>query len=102
MTSKPSAAPGKVSDLEPFLVKPRAAWQLLGCGNTHGYRLLATGELESFLDGRSRKITVESIRAYIARRLALAGGAPTSQPQLRRRGRRRKSPAAVVERACSP
>ncbi len=74
-----------------LLVKPKAAWKLLACSNTRGYELLNAGELESFLDGRSRKITVASIYNYIARHLA-----PTVDPQndsrLRRRGRRRKSP----------
>jgi hypothetical protein len=42
---------------------------MLACSNTRGYELLNSGELESFLDGRSRKITVESIRQYIARRM---------------------------------
>jgi hypothetical protein len=46
---------------------------MLGCGNTRGYELLAAGELDSFLDGRSRKITVASIHAYVARRLSAAG-----------------------------
>ena len=73
---------------EPLLVKPRAACSLLGCGNTRLYALLAAGELESFLDGRSRKITVESIQRYIARQLASAGLTNTSPP--RRRGRPRK------------
>jgi hypothetical protein len=59
---------------EPLLVRPRDAWRMLGCGNTRGYQLLALGELQSFLDGRARKITVASIHAYIARRLAAAGG----------------------------
>jgi hypothetical protein len=53
---------------------------MLGCGNTHGYALLARGELESFLDGRSRKITVSSIRAYIERHLGKrAAGRPRKQ-----------------------
>jgi hypothetical protein len=64
--------------LEPLVVKPREAWQMLGCGNTRGYELLAAGELESFLDGRSRKITVASIRAYVARKLAAADTAGTA------------------------
>jgi hypothetical protein len=74
----------------PLLVGPREAWRLLSCGNTYGYELLAAGELQSFLDGRRRKITVESIRAYIDRRLAEAGGVPASTPAAgspRRRGR---------------
>jgi len=42
---------------------------MLGCGNTRGYELLAAGELDSFRDGRSRMITVESIYRYVRRRL---------------------------------
>jgi hypothetical protein len=41
--------------VEPLVVKPRVAWKMLGCGNTHGYELLAAGELESFKDGRLGK-----------------------------------------------
>jgi excisionase family DNA binding protein len=43
---------------------------MLGCGNTRGYELIAAGELESYKDGASRKITVASIRRYIERQLA--------------------------------
>jgi hypothetical protein len=59
-------------DVEPLVVKPKVAWKMLGCGNTRGYELLMAGELESYKDGGSRKITVASIKAYIARRLAAA------------------------------
>lgn len=80
---------------EPLLVRPAMAWRMLGCGNTFGYALVKRGELESFLDGRARKITVASIRAYIARKLAAAGatGAATQPTLPRRRGRPRKLPA---------
>lgn len=101
--------------VEPLLVSPRDAWRMLGCGNTHGYALLKAGELESFLDGRSRKITVGSIHQYIARKLDAAGAAgavteaahapPRSGQRIknanarqvtsaRRRGRPRKLPAS--------
>jgi excisionase family DNA binding protein len=53
-------------------VKPRVAGDLLDCGLTKIYELLQKGELESFKDGRSRKITVDSIRARIARLVAEA------------------------------
>jgi len=43
---------------------------MLNCGNTRLYELIGAGELDSFLDGRSRKITVESIQRYIERQLA--------------------------------
>ena len=57
-------------EFEPLVVSPRDAWRLLSCSNTHGYELLNAGELESFKDGKSRKIIVLSIHAYIARRLS--------------------------------
>jgi excisionase family DNA binding protein len=59
--------------LEPLGVRPRVAWRLLDCGNAYGYRLIAAGKLESYRDGRARKITVESIHRYINRRLAEDG-----------------------------
>jgi excisionase family DNA binding protein len=79
-------------EVEPLAVSPRVAWHLLGCGNTHGYALLDAGELESFRDGRSRRITMRSIKDYIARRIAAnatTSGA-TTDVQPRRRGRPRK------------
>jgi excisionase family DNA binding protein len=62
-TSKPDL------EIEPPVVKPRVAWKLLLCGNTKGYELLQSGELDSFLDGGSRKITMASIHRYIDMRL---------------------------------
>jgi hypothetical protein len=59
-----------LSDDERLVVSPRRAKRMLDCGNTRLYELLNAKELESFLDGRSRKITVSSIKAYIARLLA--------------------------------
>jgi hypothetical protein len=75
-----------LGDDERLVVSPRRARHMLDCGNTRLYELLATGELDSFLDGRSRKITVNSIHRYIARRLARTAAANTA-PQPRRRGR---------------
>jgi excisionase family DNA binding protein len=71
-----------------LVVKPATAWRMLGCSNTYGYELLAAGELDSFRDGRARKITVDSIRRYIARRLAESKGK-------RGRGRPRKIDAQI-------
>lgn len=53
----------------PLVVKPRRARQMLDCGNTRLYELLAAGKLQSFKDGKSRKIVVQSIIDYIARRI---------------------------------
>jgi hypothetical protein len=61
------------SDPEPLVVRPATAWAMLECGHSHLYDLIATGELDSFLDGAARKITVASIKAYIARQLAKSG-----------------------------
>lgn len=52
-----------------MIVRPRAAEKLLSCSHKRLYELINAGELESFKDGRSRKITMASIHAYIARKL---------------------------------
>ncbi len=62
-----------VNEIEPLVVSPKIAWRMLAVGNTRGYELLANGELESFKDGRSRKITLASIKALVARRVAGGG-----------------------------
>jgi len=79
-----------IGEFGPLVVKPKVAWKLLACSNTHGYELIARGELESFRDGRSRKITVESIYRLIARRLAAEEAATSASQPRRRRGRPRK------------
>ena len=55
-------------DQERLVVSPRRAMRMLDCGKTRLYELIED-ELDSYLDGRSRKITVESIHRYIERRL---------------------------------
>ncbi len=61
-----------IGDDEPLVVSPRRARRMLDCGNTRLYELIAARELDTFKDGKSRKITVISIKAYIARRLKAA------------------------------
>jgi hypothetical protein len=81
-TPKPAgAAPyAKDDETEPLVVRPRAAKKLLQTGHRRLYELLNAGELESFKDGRSRKITMRSIRAYIDRKLSAQAGT-TMQPK---------------------
>jgi excisionase family DNA binding protein len=43
---------------------------MIGCSNSTGYGLIARGEIDSYTVGRARRVTVESIHAYVARRLA--------------------------------
>jgi hypothetical protein len=54
---------------EPIVVSPARAKAMLDCGTTRLYELIAAGELESYRDGKSRKITVASIKARIERKL---------------------------------
>jgi hypothetical protein len=80
-----------MTDLQ-LVVRPGGARKMLNCGNERLYQLLNSRELDSFRDGRARLITVASIHRYIARRLAEAGGPPTSLPAASppRRGRPRR------------
>jgi excisionase family DNA binding protein len=83
------SAPPADDSLEPLVVTPAQARRLLGVGNTYLYRLISTKELDSYTDGRARRIPLTSIRAYVARRLAASMGPPPK----RRRGRPRKPDA---------
>jgi hypothetical protein len=78
---------------ERLVVSPRRARHMLDCGNTRLYELLKNQELDSFLDGRSRKIMVDSINRYIAHRLAAEREAAAPQTR-RQRGRSRKHTAS--------
>jgi excisionase family DNA binding protein len=54
----------------PLLVKPKVAEKLLSVSHGRLYQLINEHQLESFKCGKSRKITVSSIKAYIERRVA--------------------------------
>jgi excisionase family DNA binding protein len=54
----------------PLAVPPREAAALLSLGLTRTYTLMRTGELQSFHSGRACRITVQSIKDYVARQLA--------------------------------
>jgi len=58
--------------IEPLGVSPRQTGQLLNIGQTRVWHLIGSGELESYWEGRSRKITMRSIRARHERQLAAA------------------------------
>jgi excisionase family DNA binding protein len=75
------------ADIAPLAVRPADACRLLAIGNTRLYQLLEMGELESYFDGRARKILLSSIKDYIRRRMRLQLQAP---PPRRPRGRPRK------------
>jgi hypothetical protein len=87
-----SDAPNAAANIDPLVVTPATARKLLGISNTHLYKIL--GELESYRDGRARRITMASIKARIARRIA--DGAARAEPPRRRRGRPPKHPQPEV------
>jgi hypothetical protein len=65
-----SKLPGDGHDQDDVIVVSSArAQEILDCGPTKLYDLLKAGELESYLDGRARKITLRSIHARIHRLL---------------------------------
>ena len=87
---------GSVSGLEPLAVSPRQACLLLGIGNTRLYQLIGNGDLVAYKEGRSRRITMASIRDRVTR---LAGaGLDSDAPQPRHRGRPRKRTDATAAR----
>jgi hypothetical protein len=58
--------------LTALVASPNTAMRLLDCSRESLYRLIKSGDLESYCEGRSRKIIVASIHALIERRLAAA------------------------------
>ena len=57
------------TDIDPLAVSPKKAKVLLDVGITRLYQLIGNGEVESFRDGKSRKIVFASLKAYIARQI---------------------------------
>jgi len=56
--------------MEPQVVRPKDGFNAIGVGITKGYELIGKGELEAIKIGRSTRITVASIKAFVERRLA--------------------------------
>ena len=54
----------------PIVASPNQAMKALLVSRSTLYALINAGELESYTEGRSRRITVKSIAAYVNRRLA--------------------------------
>jgi excisionase family DNA binding protein len=82
------------NQFEPLAVSPRQACVILNVCNSKLYGLLASGELESYVDGRSRLITLRSIRARVERLLA-SDGATEDVPHPRRSIRKACASAEV-------
>jgi excisionase family DNA binding protein len=54
----------------PLVASPNQTMRKLLVSRSTLYELLNSGELESYTEGRSRRITVRSINSYVERRLA--------------------------------
>jgi hypothetical protein len=57
-------------ELQPLAVGPKQACILANIGMTRLYQLLTAGELDSYWEGRHRKITLESLHRRQQRLLA--------------------------------
>jgi excisionase family DNA binding protein len=60
--------------IEPRVGSPKDAQRRARLGKDRLYELLNSGEIESYLDGRSRKIVLASVDAYIDRQIAQSKG----------------------------
>jgi excisionase family DNA binding protein len=58
--------------MEPIALPPKDAFAAIGVGVTKGYELINAGELISFKVGRATRITTESLKAFVAKRVAEA------------------------------
>lgn len=56
--------------VKPLAVTTKDGFRMIPVSVAQGYRLIAAGELEIFKVGRATRITVASIEAFVARRLA--------------------------------
>lgn len=54
----------------PLVASPNQAMRVIQVSRKKLYELINTGELQSYTEGRSRRITVKSINDYLERRLA--------------------------------
>jgi len=58
-----------IPPVPPLAVPPKTAAAMLGLGQTTLFKLLNSGELESYTEGSARRILTSSIHAYVQRRL---------------------------------
>ena len=61
---------------EPLVVSVKKGCTILGSGVTRLYELINAGEIQSYRDGKSRKVVVASLRAFVARQIAAEATKP--------------------------
>jgi hypothetical protein len=96
-----------IGDDEKLVVSPRRAADMLDIGITQIYALIGAGTLESYKDGKSRKITTRSIRARIERKLTepepeISPMAKATAASLKRRGHSDEAAEPAALSAASP
>jgi excisionase family DNA binding protein len=69
-----------VTTVSPLVVSPKEASRMLNCSHKKIYQLLAEKVLDSFTEGRSRKITVESIQRRVCQKLEASRGEKLKRP----------------------
>jgi excisionase family DNA binding protein len=57
-------------EIEALAVPAKKAAFSIGVGMTRLYELINSGEIESYRDGKARKIVVASLKAYVERQVA--------------------------------
>jgi excisionase family DNA binding protein len=82
----------------PLAVSPKEAGRLLALGASSVYGLLRSGALQSYRDGKSRRIPMKSIEAHIERRLAAAAVDNGWRPWKHSPPHRRKRAATMSRR----
>ena len=80
-----------INDDCPIAVAPKRAAKMLGIGITKLYELMAANEIDSYVDGGSRRVVVASIPRYVERRLAA-----TADNKVRKSPRRSSTSEASV------
>jgi hypothetical protein len=60
----------KSENCEPLAVSVKKGCAIIDSGPTRLYELINSGEIESYRDGKSRKVVVASLKAYVERQIA--------------------------------
>ncbi|MCP3461886.1 helix-turn-helix domain-containing protein [Bradyrhizobium sp. CCGUVB23] len=63
-------SPNSIALEAPLVASPNQTMRAIQVSRKKLYELINSGELESYTEGKSRRITIKSINEYIERRLA--------------------------------
>ena len=70
MSERPKYPKRRPAIVEPLLLRPEQAAELLAVSRGKVFDLIARGELPSFLVGGNRRIPLDGLRAWIVKRSA--------------------------------